>query len=122
MELNTNKNPQALLDAVTNPSPLSVGRIALLEKAKSPLLAKDFGNLGECIRAAYLVEIPLKEAALKLREEDTLMAEAMEWADKLGWEKYEEKLASLIVSLVKFWKMLPPEETEKKTAEMTQGK
>ena len=119
MEINTQKTPQAVLDAVLNPSPLSVGRIALLEKAKSPLLMKDFGNLNECIRATYLVELPLKEAVAKLKDEDTLLTEAIAWADELGWDKYEEKLAALIVSLVKFWKMLPPEETEKKTAEIS---
>lgn len=105
------KNPSAILESVVDPSPLTISQIAALEKIKSPVLDNDVTNLGENIKAAYVVNIPYSDAAKEIRD-GTLEEKSMEWADSLGWEEFQNRLAGLVLGVIGFWKMLPPPESE----------
>ena len=113
------KNPSAILDAVTSPSPLTISQIAILEKMSSPLLYQDVTKLGENIKATYIVNIPYKDAVKQIKA-DELEGNAMEWADELGWDKFQEKFGELLVGLLGFWKMLPPQESEEAQKKKTE--
>lgn len=106
-----NKNPSAILDSIAEPSPLTISQIAILEKISSPLLNNDITNLGENIKSTYIVNIPYRDA-VKCVKDGTLEEKAMEWADALGWEEFQIKMLNLVLGIVGFWKMMPPQESE----------
>lgn len=115
-----NKNPSAVLDAISDPSPLTISQIAILEKISSPLLYQDVTNLGENIKATYIASIPYKDAVAQIKD-GSVEEKSVEWADGLGWDKFQEEFGKFLVGLFGFWKMLPPKESEsaqKKKAEM----
>lgn len=111
--LNPNHNPNAVLEAVIAPAPLTIAKVAILEKAKSPVLFQDVTNLGEDVKATYLVSLPYAQAAQLLKNPEDLENKAMEWAEKVGWDEYEKKLVELVDGLISFWKMFPPAEKKK---------
>ena len=111
--LNPNHNPNAVLEAVIAPAPLTIAKVAILEKAKSPVLVQDVTNLVEDVKATYLVSIPYAQAAKLLKIPEDLETKAMEWAEGVGWEEYEKKFVELVDGLISFWKMFPPVEKKK---------
>ena len=119
----SNKNPSAILDSIAEPSPLTISQIAILEKISSPILNNDITNLGENIKATYIVNIPYRDA-VKCVKDGTLEEKAMEWADGIGWDEFQIKMCNLVIGIVGFWKMMPPQESDElqKKKEVAQGK
>lgn len=107
------KNPQPILEAVVAPDPLTVGQIALLERVKSHVLYRDISNHADNVKTVYALEIDRAEAMRRWNDGD-FEAEAFDWADKLGWQAYSEKLAKVVSGVVGFWKMMPKGEEKKK--------
>ena len=107
-------NPQAALDALTAPAPLTLGQVALLEKIKSPLLGA--GNLAaaDVIPGLFLLSIPSAQGAKHL---DTLTEDAFAWADSLTPADFSRRWVEAIKALRAFYALLPaPTEDEPKKA------
>jgi len=109
-KFNRGKTPAAVLEAVTQPTSLTLARLALLEKAECPIVMRDISKLSENVRATYLFSIPYEEAVEKIAtsEKDSLV-----WLEKVGDKVYCEKFAELARGVIAFWKMLPNVEKKK---------
>ena len=75
-------NPPQALDGLTDPNPITLGQLALLEKIGSPFL-KDAGIplLLDLIPSLFILSLPAAEAVKHL---DSLLPDALEWADSLA--------------------------------------
>lgn len=111
-ELRT-KNPADGLDALINPDPLSLGRIAILERANAAVLHGDVTSLTETLAALWLVRAPIDEAAAFW---DERYARSAVWAEKLSPAAYRKELHALLGALSAFSRLLPrATEDQKKT-------
>lgn len=100
--------PIKSLDALTNPNPLTLGKIALLERIKSPLLAGRIDSMTDAIRAVWAVKTPTAEAARKLGDIDAL---SLEMADGMTTDELNAEAVRVLEGIVKFYEMLPRGET-----------
>ncbi len=75
-------DPPQALDGLTNPKPLTLGQLALLEKIGSPFL-KEAGMplLLDLLPSLYLLSLPAAEGVAHLK---TLEMDALAWADTLA--------------------------------------
>lgn len=107
-------NPQAALDALTAPAPLTLGQVALLEKIKSPLLGAGTPAAADVIPGLYLLSLPSAQGARHL---DTLTEDAFAWADSLTPADFSRRWVEAIKALRAFYALLPgPTEDEPKKA------
>lgn len=108
--LRKGETPHKVVDAVVSPCGITIGRLALLEKAKCPILNCDIEQLSENVKATYLFSLPFSEAVehLETAEKDSLV-----WADKIGWDEYGRKFTELANGIISFREMLPPIEKKK---------
>lgn len=105
------ENPQKALDATLSGTPLSLAKLAVLEKAKSPVLRLDINDLCEDIKAAYLFSLPASEAVKAIPDAD---AKSMEWLEGIGDGEYRRIFKELVDGLISFYQTLPPP-SQKKT-------
>lgn len=110
------RNPEVALNAVIDPKPITIARLALLEKAGCKILEGEIDTLHENIRAAYLYSLPLKEAVAAIPTAD---ADSLEWVDKVGDDEYKRIFTELAEGVAAFFEMLPPakKKTEKSDTE-----
>lgn len=74
-------NPPQALDGLTDPNPITLGQLALLEKIKSPLLGEAaVPLLLDLIPSLYLLSLPAAEGVKHL---GSLLPDALQWADAL---------------------------------------
>lgn len=107
------RNPADGLDALVAPDPLTLGRVALLERADAPILRMDVDSLTDTLAALWLVRAPVEEAAREWPRRYELSAV---WGDKLSPEDYRRELYSLLRALAAFRRLLPrATEEQKKT-------
>lgn len=75
-------NPPQALDGLTDPNPITLGQLALLEKIKSPLLGDAaVPLLLDLIPSLFILSLPAAEAVKHLK---TLQEDALAWADALA--------------------------------------
>ena len=109
-----NENPQKVVDAVLNPSPLTMAQVVLLEKIKSPLLFGDASDTSKNLEAIYLLELSTAEAAKKVKE-GSYDLDAVVWAETLKVDEYRAKIEKWLGGIEAFWAMLPrPDQDSKK--------
>lgn len=107
------RNPADGLDALLDPDPLTLGRVALLERADAPILRADVDSLTETLAAIWLVRAPVEEAAREWPRRYELSAV---WGDKLAPADYRRELHGLLRALAAFRRLLPrATEEQKKT-------
>lgn len=107
------KNPEDGLDALVAPDPLTLGRVALLERADSAVLRGDIDSLTETLAALWLARAPIEEAASEWPRRYELSAV---WGDKLSPAAYRRELHQLLQALSAFKRILPrATEDQKKT-------
>lgn len=107
------KNPEDGLDALISPDPLTLGRVALLERADSAVLRADVGSLTETLAALWLARAPIEEAAREWPRRYELSAV---WGDTLSPADYRRELHRLLLALSAFRRILPrATEDQKKT-------
>lgn len=112
-------NEQKGLDAVINPSPLTIGKLARLERIQSPLLEGKFDKLSDCLAALYILSLPAAEV---LKHVETLEADALAFSETLTHDEYKRQLTELLDGLFAWWEMLPrPDEESKKKDSVTDG-
>lgn len=111
-------NPKEAIAAILGTGgKLTLGRLALLERAKSPVLDFDFKDLNADIQAAYLYAAPF-DVAVKCKELETA---SLLWLDEVGYEKFDELFSQLVDALVAFYDMLPPQKKTADSASETDG-
>ena len=97
-------NPEKALEALVEPSPLTLGQIALLERIDSPLLRGDVSSIHECARGLWLLSLPPQEAATRWRESEQ---EAIAWLDAVGVQGYRNAVTRVLDGITAFFDMLP---------------
>lgn len=103
-------NPKDAVDAIVSQKPLSLVKMAILEKAKSPVLELEVSDLCADIKAAYLYSLPVADALAALPDADE---KSLVWLEEVGEDEYRRLFSELVDSLIEFYRMLPP--TKKKT-------
>lgn len=113
-------NPIAGVDALVNPHPLTIARVALLSRVNSPVLFGHADDLDRCIEALYLTTVPVAEAAGSIRA-GRQADDALEWAEEALSEQgaYATAMVGLLDSITAFWNMLPNGDPQKKTRSAT---
>lgn len=103
-------NPEAALAALTDPKPLTMARIALLMRVKSPVLFGQVGDTEECIKALWAVEAPFAEVVSHIGDAGP---QSLKWAEakEMGLKEYRAGLTNLLKSLTAMWQMLPKGES-----------
>lgn len=113
-------NEQKGLDAAINPSSLTLGKLARLERIKSPLLSANFNSLIENLKALYSLTLTASEFYTYVND---IEAKASEWAETLPPAEYEKQMDALCRGLVDFGILMPrpDEEASKKNGSVTAG-
>lgn len=121
MQEHDKTNPIAGVDALVDPSPLTIARVALLSRVNSPVLFGHAEDIDRCLEALYLTSAPIAEAA-KSAKAGTSVEDALAWADGEIAEpgEYSKRLVALLDSITEFWKMLPNVDPQKKTPSATE--
>lgn len=116
--------PAASINAIVNPAPLTIAQMAILEKIHSPIVFGNIDDLGECLKALWLMSLPVREAG-KWVDDDHISRvdqKAIEWASEMNGDEYCSSLSSLLKACTAFWKMLPrPEAKDAKKKDMAMG-
>ena len=113
-------NPQAAVDALADPAPLTLGQVALLEKIKSPLLGGGEQTAADVIPGLYLLSLPSAQGAKHLK---TLTEDAFAWADTLRPADFSRRWVAALKALRAFYALLPGPEGDapKKASPATAG-
>lgn len=101
------KNPKEALEALADPSPLTLGQIALLDLYGSPLLHGEIGDLSKVTFSLWLLSMPLAEAVAEARFPD----HAILWADGITAEEYDRRLVDALAAIAAFFHILPRPES-----------
>ena len=101
------KNPKEALEALADPSPLTLGQIALLDLYGSPLLHGEIGALSKVTFSLWLLSMPLAKAVAEARFPD----HAILWADGITAEEYARRLVDALAALAAFFHILPRPES-----------
>lgn len=99
-----NANPEAALDALMNPAPLTLAQIALLEKVKSPVLVADITSLYDNAVAVWIYRNKAAYVAHNLERREEL---AMEMVEAMTQDEYGDELTRLVRAVTAFYEMLP---------------
>lgn len=105
-------NPPQVIEGFTQPAPITLGQIALLEKIKSPLVTPSGScELLDLLPSLYLLSMSAREG---LEHLTTLQADALAWADTLSHQQAIEATRRAQVALQAFFTALPRETEEDK--------
>ena len=121
MQEHDKTNPTAGVDALVDPSPLTIARVALLSRVNSPVLFGHAEEIDRCIEALYLVTVSIADAARSAKA-GTATEDALAWAEKElpDMAGYSSRMVALLDSITAFWKMLPNGDPQKKTRSGTE--
>lgn len=101
------KNPKEALEALADPSPLTLGQIALLDLYGSPLLHGEIDDLSKVTFSLWLLSMPLAKAVAEARFPD----HAILWADGITAEEYDRRLVDALAAIAAFFHILPRPES-----------
>jgi len=109
------ENPKAALDALTTPSALTLGKIALLCRLEAPILAGRIDDLNETLAALYVIETPLERSVSEFAR---IRDVALVRYDSLTPDEYRAKVGVALDAVAAFWEMMPrPSPDSKKNSE-----
>lgn len=113
-------NPVAGVDALVDPHPLTIARVALLSRVNSPVLFGHADDHGRNVEAVYLASAPIKDAARSVRD-GTSEDDALAWSEAEMKEprEYVDRTVELLDAVTAFWRMIPNPDPEKKTPSAT---
>jgi hypothetical protein len=110
MEEHDKTNPLASVDALVDPAPLTIARIALLSRVNSPVLFGHADDHARNVEALYLASVPIADAARSAKG-GTSVEDALAWAEAdkgmADPREYVKRMVALLDSITAFWKMLP---------------
>ena len=98
-------NPPQALNGLTDPDPITLGQLALLEKIGSPFLkAAGVPLLLDLLPSLYLLALPATEGVAHLK---TLEADALAWADTLAPGEVAERSRAAQAAVNAYFAALP---------------
>lgn len=106
-----NENPKVALDALINPSALTLGKLAILSQIKSPVLEGNVDDLTKTLTALYVFERPLEDVLQRRLE---LTESALKHYDQLDPNAYRARVGVMLDGVAKFFELLPRPEAEAK--------
>jgi len=109
-------NPKKIVEAILDPSPLTLAHVVMLEKISSPLLYGDSSDTEKNLQSMFLLELPIKDALAKIKG-GTVEDDAIVWAADFSADEYRKRLVKWLGSVEAFWAMLPRPDEESKKAE-----
>ncbi len=109
-------NPKKIVEAILDPSPLTLAHVVMLEKISSPLLYGDTSSTEKNLQSMFLLELPVKDALAKIKG-GTVEDDAIVWAADFSADEYRRLLEKWLGSVDAFWAMLPRPDEESKKAE-----
>lgn len=101
-------NPEKAIDAITNPSPLTLSKLALFEKIDAPVLRADISRLHDNLIAVWIYKTPIRECVKNFDRREEL---ALEMSEQMSGEEYGYALTELIQAVTAFYQMLPRSES-----------
>ena len=106
-------NPKAALAALTSPAKLTLGKVALLCRLDSPILAGKIDDMPKCLTAIFVVENDFADSVANFSRIEDLALIAYGGISPL---EYRQKLAHTLDEVAAFFEMLPrPSPASKKT-------
>ena len=115
-ETERQKNPKKIVEAILDPSPLTLAHVVMLEKISSPLLYGDSSNTEKNLQSMFLLEMPVKDALAKIKD-GSFEDDSIVWAADFSADTYRKLLEKWLGSVEAFWAMLPRPDEESKKAE-----
>lgn len=103
-----NNNPEKAIDAITNPSPLTLSKLALFEKIDAPVLRADISRLHDNLIAVWIYKTPIQDCVRNFERREEL---ALAMSEQMSGEEYGYALTELIQSVTAFFQMMPRPET-----------
>lgn len=101
-------NPTKAIDAIVNPSPLTLSKIALFEKINAPILRADVSSLHDNLIAVWIYKTPIRECVRNFERREEL---ALDMSEQMSGDEYGFALTDLVNALTAFYQMLPRPET-----------
>lgn len=111
-------NPKAALAALTSPAKLTLGKVALLCRLDSPVLAGRIDDLPKCLAAIFVVENDFADSVANFSRIEDL---ALIVYGGLSPLEYREKLAHVLDEVAAFFEMLPRPAPDAKKNSGTDG-
>lgn len=111
-------NPKAALAALTSPAKLTLGKVALLCRLDSPVLAGKIDDMPKCLTAIFVVENDFADSVANFSRIEDLALIAYGGISPL---EYRQKLAHTLDEVAEFFEMLPRPSPSSKKNSATDG-
>lgn len=97
-------NADQALEAMVNPSPITIGQLALLDRCNCPLVLGEWADLDRTLLALWLLSMPVADAVAAYRDDpDGYIV----WGGGLSPADYRARLKSALDGITEFYRMLP---------------
>lgn len=114
-----NDNPKAALDALANPAPLTLGKMAMLCRMDSPVLGGEIVHVTKTLAALYVYEHDTKDVAA-MTDTQIESAAVVEY-DRLTTDGYRVHVARMLDAVAAFYEMMPRPSPDAKKNSATDG-
>ena len=111
-------NPKAALAALTSPAKLTLGKVALLCRLDSPILAGQIDDMPKCLTAIFVVENDFADSVANFSRIEDMALIAYGGISPL---EYRHKLAHTLDEVAAFFEMLPRPSPGSKKNSATDG-
>ena len=111
-------NPKAALAALTSPAKLTLGKVALLCRLDSPILAGKIDDMPKCLTAIFVVENDFADSVANFSRIEDMALIAYGGISPL---EYRQKLAHTLDEVAAFFEMLPRPSPASKKISATDG-
>ena len=111
-------NPKAALAALTSPAKLTLGKVALLCRLDSPILAGKIDDMPKCLTAIFVVENDFADSVANFSRIEDMALIAYGGISPL---EYRQKLADTLDEVAAFFEMLPRPSPASKKNSATDG-
>lgn len=105
------KNPAASLDALAASSELTLGKMAVLCRINSPILAGDATDIPATLTALWVLASPFDEVVANRHDLET---PALLWGERMAPAEYRRRIASALDAVASYFEMLPRKEPDPK--------
>lgn len=105
------QNPAASLDALTATPELTLGKMAVLTRINSPVLAGDATDMPSTLTALWILATPFEEV---LANRHDLETPALAWGDRMEPAEYRKRIIAALNAVDAYYRMLPRREADNK--------
>jgi len=112
------KNPAASLDALAATPELTLGKMAVLCRIDSPILAGDATDMPSTLTALWILATPFEEV---LANRHDLETPALAWGDRMAPAEYRKRIIAALKAVDDYYRMLPRREADDKKKRAAPG-